>query len=139
LLKFQCFGSNFHFHSNFYNFFQNFVQKFSPLFQLLHLKILKWRENNQNNHNNVKNKIFIKPPMLAFKQPPNLRSKLCHAKLPMKKQTKRKLLGIKPCNELCNVCPNKPHHIFNLFNLIILSLLVINSFYTSIFLDFLIN
>jgi hypothetical protein len=50
-------------------------------------------------------KIFKKPPMLAFKQPPNLRSMLCHAKLPANKPTKRKLVGIKPCNEPCSVCP----------------------------------
>ena len=36
-------------------------------------------------------KVFNKPPMLAFKQPPNLRTKLCHAKLP-KKANKKLLL-----------------------------------------------
>ena len=50
-------------------------------------------------------KVFKKPPMLSFKQPPNLRSVLCHAKLPTLKQTRRKLTGIKPCNEPCNLCP----------------------------------
>jgi hypothetical protein len=50
-------------------------------------------------------KVFKKPPMLAFKQPPNLRSVLCRAKLPNLKQTRRKITGIKPCNEPCNLCP----------------------------------
>ena len=50
-------------------------------------------------------KIFPKPPMLAFKQPPNLRKMLCKAKLPTQNQAKRKLKGTKPCNEPCNVCP----------------------------------
>ena len=54
-------------------------------------------------------KIFKKPPMVAFKQPPNLRSTLIRAKLPNLKKTKRKLTGIKPCNEPCSVCPYINH------------------------------
>jgi hypothetical protein len=50
-------------------------------------------------------KTFNKPPILAFKQPKNLRSMSRHAKLPKDKTTKRKLTGIKPCNEPCNLCP----------------------------------
>ncbi len=50
-------------------------------------------------------KTFKKTPMLAFKQPPNLRSALIHAKLPTLKQSRRKITGNKPCNEPCNVCP----------------------------------
>jgi hypothetical protein len=43
--------------------------------------------------------------MLAFKQPPNLRKMLCRAKLPTQNQAKRKLKGVKPCNQPCNLCP----------------------------------
>ena len=50
-------------------------------------------------------KIFKQPPMIAFKQPPNLRNILCHAKLPPKRQNIRKQTGIKPCNRPCNLCP----------------------------------
>jgi hypothetical protein len=50
-------------------------------------------------------KTYNKPPMLGFKQPQNLRNLLCHAKLPREKTTRRKLVGIKPCNEPCNLCP----------------------------------
>ena len=50
-------------------------------------------------------KVFPHPPMAAFKQPQNLRSMLCRAKLPTQQQAKRKLKGIKPCNEPCNLCP----------------------------------
>jgi hypothetical protein len=50
-------------------------------------------------------KTFKKPPMLAFKQPPNLRNALIHAKLPALKQPRRKITGIKPCHDPCNVCP----------------------------------
>ena len=50
-------------------------------------------------------KVFPKPPMLAFKQPPNLRRMLCRAKLPTVNQARRKLKGVKPCNEPCNLCP----------------------------------
>lgn len=50
-------------------------------------------------------KVFPKPPMLTFKKPPNMRNVLCHAKLPIAKQTKRTIEGIKLCNELCTVCP----------------------------------
>ena len=50
-------------------------------------------------------KTFKKPPMLAFKQPQNLKNLLCHAKLPTEKTTRRKLKGIKPYNEPCNLGP----------------------------------
>ena len=50
-------------------------------------------------------KIFPKPPMLAFKQPQNLRKMLCRAKLPTQNQAKRKLKGVKPCNQPCTLCP----------------------------------
>jgi hypothetical protein len=33
--------------------------------------------------------IFPLPPMVAFKQPTNLRNKVCHAKLPDRKKTKK--------------------------------------------------
>jgi hypothetical protein len=50
-------------------------------------------------------KIFPLPPMVAYKQPPNLKSVLCRAKLPQNKHPKRRLFGMQPCNKPCNVCP----------------------------------
>ena len=50
-------------------------------------------------------KIFPTPPMVAYKQPPNLKSVLCRAKLPKNSHPKRRLLGMKPCSKPCNVCP----------------------------------
>ena len=50
-------------------------------------------------------KILPKPPMLAYKQPPNLRNKLCHAKLPKQTKPKRSLKGTKACNTPCGICP----------------------------------
>jgi hypothetical protein len=50
--------------------------------------------------------MFPLPPMIAFKQPPNLKRKLCQAKLPQQKQRqKRQLTGTKPCNKPCGICP----------------------------------
>ena len=43
-------------------------------------------------------KTFPKPPMVAFRQPPNLKSMLYRAKLPSKQKQKRILLGMKPCH-----------------------------------------
>jgi peptide-methionine (R)-S-oxide reductase len=48
-------------------------------------------------------KIFPLPPMLAYKQPPNLRNKLCHAKLPKQNKQKRPMTGTKPCNKPCGI------------------------------------
>ena len=50
-------------------------------------------------------KLFPSPPMVAYKQPPNLRSVLCRAKLPENTHPKRRLVGMRPCNKPCNVCP----------------------------------
>jgi hypothetical protein len=50
-------------------------------------------------------KIFPAPPMLAYKQPPNLRRKLCYAKLPKSIKPKRSLPGTKACNKPCGICP----------------------------------
>ena len=49
---------------------------------------------------------FKEPPMVAFRQPANLRKILCHAKLPPKPRLhpKRKQLGIKKCNKPCIIC-----------------------------------
>jgi hypothetical protein len=44
--------------------------------------------------------------MVAYKQPPNLKRMLCHAKVPTEqKRDARKLIGIKPCNTPCIICP----------------------------------
>ena len=50
-------------------------------------------------------KIFPLPPMVAYRQPPNLKSVLCRAKLPQNRHSKRKLVGMQPCSKPCNVCP----------------------------------
>jgi hypothetical protein len=50
-------------------------------------------------------KIFPAPPMVAYKQPPNLKSVLCRAQLPKNSHPKRKLTGMKRCNKPCNICP----------------------------------
>jgi hypothetical protein len=49
--------------------------------------------------------VFPKPPMVAFRQPPNLKSLLCRAKLPSNQKQKRIILGMKPCRNPCNTCP----------------------------------
>jgi desmoglein 4 len=48
---------------------------------------------------------FPKPPMVAYRQPPNLKSVLCRAKLPKGGNTKRKLVGLKRCYKPCEICP----------------------------------
>ena len=50
-------------------------------------------------------KIFPKPPMVAFRQPANLKNMLVRAKLPSKQKEKRIILGMKPCHNPCNTCP----------------------------------
>ena len=52
-------------------------------------------------------KIFTDPPMLAFKQPPNLRSMLVRAKHPAKTHSPRTLTGMHRCNKPCKIC----HHV----------------------------
>ena len=49
---------------------------------------------------------FKEPPMVAFKQPANLRKILCHAKLPPKprRHPKREQFGISKCNKPCIIC-----------------------------------
>ena len=51
--------------------------------------------------------IFPKPPMVAYRQPANLRKMLIHAKLPTKapKLTQRFQTGTKSCNKFCKICP----------------------------------
>jgi peptide-methionine (R)-S-oxide reductase len=56
-------------------------------------------------HDPLMKKVFPKPPMLTFKQPRKLRRMLLRAKLPTENQARRKLKGVKPCNEPCNLCP----------------------------------
>ena len=50
-------------------------------------------------------KIYPEPPMIAYKQTPNLKNVLCRAKLPSNKHPKRRLCGMKACHKPCNVCP----------------------------------
>ena len=49
-------------------------------------------------------KIFPEQPMLAFSQPPNLRSLLVRAKHPSKVIAPRTLVGMHKCNKSCKIC-----------------------------------
>ena len=50
-------------------------------------------------------KAFPKPPMVAYRQPANLRKTLCHTKLPSQNKPKRQLLGSQKCNkDGCQCC-----------------------------------
>ena len=49
-------------------------------------------------------KIFPERPMLAFRQPPNLRSQLVRAKHPTKVNPPRTLVGMHKCNKPCKIC-----------------------------------
>jgi hypothetical protein len=50
--------------------------------------------------------MFPQPPMIAFKQPPNLKSKLCQARLPKQRlHQKRQITGTRSCNKPCGICP----------------------------------
>jgi hypothetical protein len=54
----------------------------------------------------ITKEIFPLPPMIAFKQPPNLKNKLCKAKLPtLRQHQSRQMTGTKPCNKPCGICP----------------------------------
>ena len=44
------------------------------------------------------------PPLVAYKQPPNLRLTLCRAALPQLSRPQRSLIGYKRCLKSCNVC-----------------------------------
>ena len=52
----------------------------------------------------IMKKIFAKPPMLAFKQPPNLRSLLVRAKLATKARPSRVNTGTHQCGKSCKLC-----------------------------------
>ena len=50
--------------------------------------------------------IFLKLPIVAFKQPPNLKKMLCHAKIPQNFASKTQLTGMKKCHhDVCPTCP----------------------------------
>ena len=49
-------------------------------------------------------KVFAKPPMLAFRQPPNLRSMLVRAKVSTKARPSRVNVGTHPCGKSCKLC-----------------------------------
>ena len=48
--------------------------------------------------------VFPLPPMVAYKQPPNLKLTLCKATLPQNSRSQRDLIGYKRCKNSCNVC-----------------------------------
>ena len=48
---------------------------------------------------------FKKPPMVAYRQPPNIQRLLCRAKLPEKRHEKRRKTGLQRCYKPCNICP----------------------------------
>ena len=51
-------------------------------------------------------RIFLKPPMVAYRRPKSLKDILVRAKVPppFKKRSKRLIKGMKKCSK-CNVCP----------------------------------
>ena len=49
-------------------------------------------------------KVFPKPPMLAFKQPPNLKSMLVRAKLATNSRPSRINIGTHQCGNSCPIC-----------------------------------
>ena len=48
--------------------------------------------------------IFPDPPMVAYRQPPNLKQTLCRAKLPTGKRSQRTQYGMKRCTHSCPAC-----------------------------------
>ena len=48
--------------------------------------------------------ILPQPPMVAFRQPPNLKSMLCRAKLPNGGRSQRKQIGMQRCRHSCTPC-----------------------------------
>ena len=70
-------------------------------------RILKkhWRVMTANPH---MKSISPKPPLKAFKRPPNIGDRLIRAKLPLPPPTrpKRVKAGMYKCNEPCSICPN---------------------------------
>ena len=54
--------------------------------------------------NSEAKEVFPLPPMVAYKQPPNLRLTLCKALLPQLSRPQRDLIGYKRCKKSCNVC-----------------------------------
>ena len=48
--------------------------------------------------------VFPLPPMVAYKQPPNLRLTLCKATLAQNSRSQRELVGYKRWIKSCNVC-----------------------------------
>ena len=60
-----------------------------------------WHTMTKNKH--IK-EVFPQPPMIAYKQPPNLKSMLCRAKLSTISRPQRKTTGMIRCTNSCNVC-----------------------------------
>ena len=48
--------------------------------------------------------IFPQQPMVAYRQPPNLKQILCRAKLPTGKRVQRKKIGMRRCTVPCTAC-----------------------------------
>ena len=65
--------------------------------------IIKKHWNTMTKDQELK-KVFPKPPMVAFKQPPNLRSMLIRANLPPTARPKRIHHGLKRCTHSCPIC-----------------------------------
>ena len=49
-------------------------------------------------------KLFPQQPMVAYRQPPNLKQTLCRAKLPGGKRSQRHQIGMKRCTHSCTAC-----------------------------------
>ena len=51
-------------------------------------------------------KVFLKPPMVAYRRQPTIKDKLVRSKVPeIARRPTRILKGIKKCNEPCPICP----------------------------------
>ena len=60
-----------------------------------------WRTMAKDKHSL---EIFPQPPMIAYRQPPNLKQTLCRAKLPTAKRSQRQQHGMQRCLHQCPVC-----------------------------------
>ena len=60
-----------------------------------------WRSMIKNRHIH---EIFPQPPMVAYKQSPNLKQVLCRARLQCTTRPQRQKIGMLKCTKSCNVC-----------------------------------
>jgi hypothetical protein len=75
-----------------------------PTFCVSHIINKHWRSMTMNP---LMKEIFPQPPMVGFRQPPNLKKTLCYAKVPEQiGRINRIQAGLKKCNKSgCRTCP----------------------------------